>query len=153
MCFACAPVLLLYCPLLLCDLLFYIQFPFTFFPLTFYHYFPSLHCIPACFHSSLTFPHEPFCLHWTVCSFTCGITAMFDLEGTLKGHLVQIPCNEQGHLQLDQAAQSLIRRGLERLLSVAVQQTSFLNVHTPNQQQKFSRSLAGRLQHQRFLSA
>ena len=31
----------------------------------------------------------------------------FELEGTLKGHLVQIPCNEQGHLQLDQGAQSI----------------------------------------------
>ena len=115
MCFACAHVLLLYCPLLLRGLLFYIQFPFTFFPLTFYHYFPSLHCIPACFHSSLTFPHEPFCLHWTVGSFTCGITAMFDLEGTLKGHLVQIPCNEQGHLLLDQVVQSPIQHGYECL--------------------------------------
>ena len=26
----------------------------------------------------------------------------FDLEGTFKGHLVQLPCSEQGHLQLDQ---------------------------------------------------
>ena len=25
------------------------------------------------------------------------------MEGTLKGHVVQLPCNEQGHLQLDQA--------------------------------------------------
>jgi len=24
----------------------------------------------------------------------------FELEGTFKGHLVQLPCNEQGHLQL-----------------------------------------------------
>jgi len=24
------------------------------------------------------------------------------LEGTFEGHLVQPPCNEQGHLQLDQ---------------------------------------------------
>ena len=26
----------------------------------------------------------------------------FELEGTIKGHLLQLPCNEQGHLQLDQ---------------------------------------------------
>jgi len=27
------------------------------------------------------------------------------LQGTFKGNLVQAPCNEQGHLQLDQVAQ------------------------------------------------
>ena len=27
---------------------------------------------------------------------------LFELEETLKGHLVQIPCSEQGHLQLHQ---------------------------------------------------
>ena len=26
----------------------------------------------------------------------------FELEGTLKGHLFQVPCHEQGHLQLHQ---------------------------------------------------
>jgi len=25
----------------------------------------------------------------------------FEFEGTFKGHLVQLPCNEYGHLQLD----------------------------------------------------
>ena len=30
----------------------------------------------------------------------------FELEGTFKGHPVQLPCNEQGHAQLDQGAQS-----------------------------------------------
>ena len=30
------------------------------------------------------------------------------LERTLKGHLVQLPCNEQQHLQLDQGAQNLL---------------------------------------------
>ena len=30
----------------------------------------------------------------------------FELEETLKGQLFQLPCNEQGHLQLDQSAQS-----------------------------------------------
>ena len=28
------------------------------------------------------------------------ITGSLELEGTLKGHLVQLPCYEQGHLQL-----------------------------------------------------
>jgi len=29
----------------------------------------------------------------------------FELEGTFKGHLGQLPCNEQGHLQLGQLSQ------------------------------------------------
>ncbi|KAK4811229.1 hypothetical protein QYF61_022126, partial [Mycteria americana] len=43
----------------------------------------------------------------------CWITEWFGLEGTFKGHLVQPPCNEQGHLQLDQAAQNPVQPGLE----------------------------------------
>ena len=35
-----------------------------------------------------------------------GIIESFGLEGPLKGHLVQLPCNEQGHLQFHQSAQS-----------------------------------------------
>ena len=31
-----------------------------------------------------------------------GIIELFELEGTFKGYLVQLPCNEQGHLQLHQ---------------------------------------------------
>ena len=38
---------------------------------------------------------------------------LFELEGTLKGHLVQLPCNEQEHLQLDQGAQSPVQPDLE----------------------------------------
>jgi len=30
----------------------------------------------------------------------------FGLEGTFKGHLVQTPCNDQGHLQLEYVSQS-----------------------------------------------
>ena len=41
------------------------------------------------------------------------ITESFELERTFKGHLVQLPCNEQGRPQLDQVAQSLVQRGLE----------------------------------------
>jgi len=37
----------------------------------------------------------------------------FGLEGTSRGHLAQPPCSEQGHLQLDQVAQSLVQPGLE----------------------------------------
>ena len=35
------------------------------------------------------------------------IIESFELEGTFKGHLAWLPCNEQEHLQLDQDAQSL----------------------------------------------
>ena len=38
-----------------------------------------------------------------------------ELEGTFKGHLVQLPCNEQEHAQLDQVAQGLIQPLLESL--------------------------------------
>ena len=31
-----------------------------------------------------------------------NITELFELEGTLKGHLVQLSCSVQGHLQLHQ---------------------------------------------------
>ena len=34
------------------------------------------------------------------------ITELSELEGTSKGHLVQLPANEQGHLQEDQVAPS-----------------------------------------------
>ena len=34
------------------------------------------------------------------------IIESFELEGTLKGHPVQLPCNEQGYPQLNQGAQS-----------------------------------------------
>jgi len=34
------------------------------------------------------------------------IIESFELEGNLTGHLIQVPCTEQGHLQLDQVAQS-----------------------------------------------
>ena len=37
----------------------------------------------------------------------------FEFEGTLKGHLVQLPCNEQG--QLNQVAQSLVHPDLDCL--------------------------------------
>jgi len=38
-------------------------------------------------------------------------TESFELEETLKGHLVQLPCNECRHLQLHQGAQSPIQPG------------------------------------------
>jgi len=35
-------------------------------------------------------------------TITEPIIGVFVLEGTLKGHLLQFLCNEQGHSQLDQ---------------------------------------------------
>jgi len=40
------------------------------------------------------------------------IIELFELEETFKGHLVQLPCNEQEHLRLDQGAQSPIQPAL-----------------------------------------
>ena len=40
-------------------------------------------------------------------------TEGFGLRGPSKGHLVQAPCHQQGHLQPDQVAQSPVQPGLE----------------------------------------
>lgn len=37
-----------------------------------------------------------------------GIIAPLVWEGIFKGHLIQLPCNEQGHPHLDHIAQSLV---------------------------------------------
>jgi len=37
------------------------------------------------------------------------------LEGTFKGHLVQLSCDEQVHPQIDQVAQGMVQPGLECL--------------------------------------
>lgn len=42
------------------------------------------------------------------------IIESFQLKGILKSHLVQPPCNKQGHL-LDQVAQSLAQPNLESI--------------------------------------
>jgi len=41
------------------------------------------------------------------------IIECFALEKTFRGHLVQLPRSEQGHLQLDQVAKSPVQPGLE----------------------------------------
>ena len=41
------------------------------------------------------------------------IIESLELEAIFKGHLVQHPCNEQGHLQQDQVAQSPVQPDLE----------------------------------------
>jgi len=36
------------------------------------------------------------------------IIQSLELEGTLEDHLLQLPCNEQGHLQLKQVLRALV---------------------------------------------
>ena len=43
------------------------------------------------------------------------ITEPLELEETSEGHIVQLPCNEQGHPQLDQVAQGLLQPHLGSL--------------------------------------
>jgi len=43
------------------------------------------------------------------------IIESLQLEATFKGHLAQLFCNEQGHIQLDQAVQSFVHSDLESL--------------------------------------
>ena len=47
------------------------------------------------------------------CIFFVYFIEWFGLEGTFKGPLVQPPGSEQGHLQLDQVAQSPVQPALE----------------------------------------
>ena len=47
-------------------------------------------------------------------------TQSFELEGSLKGHLIQLPCTERGHLQLNQGAQSLVQPDLEHFQSALI---------------------------------
>ena len=54
--------------------------------------------------SSLQAGLKPLANRYPSCSaevsVVCRITESFELEGTVKGHLVQPPCTEQGHPQL-----------------------------------------------------
>jgi len=55
-------------------------------------------CSNSCTADAWTAPRPP--LHPQPGS--CRITESFELEGTLKGHLVQLPCTERGYIQLEQ---------------------------------------------------
>jgi len=48
-----------------------------------------------------------------LCGFKFRDIEWFVLKGTFKGHIVQPPCIEQGHLPLDQVAQSPIQLDFE----------------------------------------
>lgn len=49
---------------------------------------------------------EQFCGSMSLCPGLSRITESSELEGDFKGHLLQFPCNKQGHLWLEQVAQS-----------------------------------------------
>ena len=51
---------------------------------------------------------------------------------TFKGHLVQLPCNEQGYAQLDQVAQGLIHPCLESLRGLGINHISGQPVPVPD---------------------
>jgi len=53
------------------------------------------------------------CFYPTPVSWNHRIIEQLRFKGTFKGHLIETPCNEQGHLQLDHVAQSPIQPGLE----------------------------------------
>ena len=54
------------------------------------------------------------------------------MEGTLQCHLVQFPCNEQGHLQLDQVAQSPVQPDLWCLQGQGIYHLSGQPVSVPH---------------------
>ena len=62
---------------------------------------------------SLTIPESHNVLLMKSYKDNYRIIEWFGLEGTIKGHLVQSPCSEQGYLLLDQVAQSPVQPGLE----------------------------------------
>ena len=67
-----------------------------------------------------------------VTSFLTIIIESFELEGILKSHLAQLPCNEQGHPQLDQVAQSLVQSDLECLQGGGIHHLSGQSVPVPH---------------------
>ena len=52
---------------------------------------------------------------WKEATKNHRITQPFELEGTLKDHLVQLPCSEQGYIQIVQVVQSPVQPDLECL--------------------------------------
>ena len=60
------------------------------------------------------------------------IIELFEMEGTLKGQLVQLSYSEQGHLQLHQVVQSPIQPDLEFLQGGAIHHLSGQPVPVPH---------------------
>ena len=58
------------------------------------------------------------------------ITESLEREWAFKGHLVQHPCNEQGHLQLNQVAQSPVQPVQEEFNFLIQTRLSHRYVHT-----------------------
>jgi len=54
------------------------------------------------------------------------------LEGTSVGHLVQIPCNEQEHPQLDEVAHCLVKPQFESLQGQGINYISGQSVLVPH---------------------
>ena len=52
---------------------------------------------------------------WHAYKYICtyAVIERLGLEETFRGHLAQPPCREQGHLQVDQVAQSPVQPDLE----------------------------------------
>jgi len=72
----------------------------------------------SCHHNSCVIEADNHILLFFFQRLNClyyRITEWFWLEGTLKDYLVNPLCHGQGHLPLDQVAQSHIQAGLERL--------------------------------------
>ena len=63
---------------------------------------------------------------------SCRIIESSELEQTFKGHLVQLPSNEQGHPQLDHVAQSPVQPDLECLQGWGIHQLSWQPVPVPH---------------------
>jgi len=61
-----------------------------------------------------------------------SITESFGLEGTLKIILFQAPCHGQGHLPLDQVAQSPMQPGLEHFQGGGIHSSSGQPVPVPH---------------------
>jgi len=61
------------------------------------------------------------------------IIESLELEGTFKGHLNQLSCNEQGQSQLDQVSQSLVWPRLESLQGWGIHHISGQPFPVPHQ--------------------
>ena len=64
-------------------------------------------------------------------SYNHRIIEWFGLEGTLKITWIQPPCHEQGHLPLDQVAQSPIQPGLQHFQGGGIHSFSGQHLSVP----------------------